>query len=226
MQILVVGTGKLASELLSALNGGTENSVTSWARRDMNANQSIVIHAGSGRELATITAYCEATHSPLIELATGSELELIPACANYPIVICPNTNILMLKFMSMLEHSGKLFRNHQITLVESHQANKSSLPGTAVSMAHALGLKQHEIRSVRDISVQLNELEIPQAQLARHAYHHILIKDGACSLKLETRVYGESPYADGLAQIVAAVCAQKLEHRVYSVMEFINNGWL
>lgn len=226
MQIVVVGTGKLASELLGSLNIGAGDILSSWAQRNMNANESIVIHAGSGRELAAVIAYCETTRSPLIELATGSELELASASGTFPIIVCPNTNILMLKFMSMLENSGKLFRHQQITLVESHQANKSSVPGTAVSMAHALGLKDHEIRSVRDLSVQLSELNIPEAQLARHAYHQIVIKDGECSIQLETRVYGESPYADGVARIVAAVSGQKLEHRVYSVMEFINNGWL
>jgi 4-hydroxy-tetrahydrodipicolinate reductase len=224
MQIVVVGTGKLASELLGSPTLGAAGSVCAWAQRDSQAQPSMVIHAGSGRELAAVIAYCEATRAPLIELATGSELDL--SSASVPIVLCPNTNILMLKFMSMLEHSGKLFRNYQIKLLESHQASKSSVPGTALSMAQALGLSEHEIRSVRDVSVQLNELNIPESQLARHAMHQIVIQDGDCSLSLETRVYGAAPYADGVAQIVAAVCQQKLEARVYSVLEFIKNGWL
>jgi hypothetical protein len=79
---------------------------------------------------------------------------------------------------------------------------------------------------VRDADTQRTDLQIPEADLARHAYHQVLIQDGPCSLKLETRVYGEAPYAHGVAQIITAVTTHELENRVYSVMEFINNGWL
>jgi hypothetical protein len=132
----------------------------------------------------------------------------------------------MLKFMSMLERSGHLFHGHRITLAESHQAQKTSVPGTAVGMAHSLGLKDSDVLSIRNLSTQQADLEIPEEHLARHAYHRILIEDGECSLKLETRVFGESPYADGVARIVAAVQNQDLENRLYSIMEFVNNGWI
>jgi hypothetical protein len=93
-------------------------------------------------------------------------------------------------------------------------------------MALALGLKDSDILSIRNVSTQRADLEIPEAHLDRHAYHRILIEDGACSLKLETRVYGESPYSDGVARIIAAVQNQALENRLYSIMEFVNNGWI
>lgn len=223
-QVIVVGAGKLATELLGSLEKGCAFPVTAWENGKAAAKKSIVVHAGSGRELKAVAAYCEATQSPLIELATGSKIGL--AAHAFPVVLCPNTNILMLKFMSMLEQCGHLFRSHRITLTESHQAQKTSVPGTAVSMAHALGLKDSDVESIRNVSTQRADLEIPEEHLARHAYHRILIDDGGCSLKLETRVYGESPYADGVAQIVAAVQSQDLENRLYSIMEFVNNGWI
>jgi 4-hydroxy-tetrahydrodipicolinate reductase len=43
---------------------------------------------------------------------------------------------------------------------------------------------------------------------------------------LETRVGGDAPYAQGVAQIVAATAAHVLEDRVYPVMDFIHRGWL
>jgi hypothetical protein len=223
-QVIVVGAGKLATELLSSLKVDGEFRVISWENRPAAAHKSIIVHAGSGRELKAVAAYCKATQSTLIELATGSEIA--SATHAFPIVLCPNTNILMLKFMSMLERSGHLFRGHRITLAESHQAQKTSVPGTAVSMAHALGLKESDVLSIRNVSTQRADLEIPEVHLARHAYHRILIEDGECSLKLETRVYGESPYADGVARIVAAVKDKDLENRRYSIMEFVNNGWI
>lgn len=202
MQVIIVGTGKLATELLSSLAVHNEWQINSWEKRRCSTNRSIVIHAGSGRELAAAASYCEATHSPLIELSTGSELEF--ASPAFPVVLCPNTNILMLKFMSLLKMSGPLFLNNEIELAESHQALKASVPGTAVNIAYALGLEESDIRSVRDSNVQRAEFQIPEEHLSRHAYHQIVIKDSTCSLKFEARVYGESPYAKGVSQIVEA----------------------
>jgi hypothetical protein len=223
MQIIVVGSGKLARELLDGL-GAPGGQVIAWGNAGMSAETSVVLHAGSGRELEAVCAFCESTRSPLVELATGSVLE--GRAVGFPVILCPNTNILMLKFMAMLERSGHLFRGCCIGLVESHQAQKSSVPGTAVGMARALGLAPAEIRSVRDPQAQRGALQIPSQHLARHAYHHILIEDGPCSVALETRVYGDAPYADGVARIAAAVQARTLEDRPYQILEFIENGWL
>jgi hypothetical protein len=43
---------------------------------------------------------------------------------------------------------------------------------------------------------------------------------------LETRVYGSSPYADGVSKIVLAVAAHPLENRLYAIGEFIEHGWI
>ena len=224
MQVIVVGAGRLAKELLGPLQTEGDSPALAWAGKGWRTEKSVVVHAGSGRELEAVSAFCEATCSPLVELATGSALE--HGVAGFPIILCPNTNLLMLKFMAMLQRSGDLFRGYRIGLTESHQAQKSSVPGTAVSMAQALGVAPSDIRSVRDAEVQRGALQIPQGHLARHAYHQVLIEDGACSVKLETRVYGDAPYADGVARIVAAVQERPLANRRYSIMEFIDNAWL
>ncbi|MDH4418071.1 MAG: dihydrodipicolinate reductase C-terminal domain-containing protein [Acidovorax sp.] len=224
MKVIVVGAGKLATELLGALPSGGADPVVPWVTDGLPAQKSVVVHAGSGRELQAVSAFCASTQSPLVELSTGSALE--QATVGFPLVLCPNTNLLMLKFMAMLERCGHMFCGYRIGLTESHQAPKSSVPGTAVSMAQALGLKADDIHSVRDAEVQQRVLKIPPEHLARHAYHQVVMEDGACSVKLETRVYGEAPYAAGVAQIVAAVGERPLENRRYSIMEFIDNGWL
>lgn len=144
----------------------------------------------------------------------------------FPIVLCPNTNILMLKFMAMLEQCGKMFNGYEINIIESHQASKASVPGTAVNIAHSLGMSSNDIQSVRDTSIQRTQLEIAEADLARHAFHQVQIHEGKCSVKLESRVYGDAPYAEGVAQIVAAASSRQLERRLYSIMEFVKNGWL
>lgn len=229
MQVIVVGSGKLAQELLGglAMGPGAAGAVVAWSGPgpDLRGGSAIVVHAGSGRELEAVTAFCRATHSPLVELATGSALEQ-QQLHGFPVVLCPNTNILMLKFMAMLERSGALFHGERVSLTESHQAQKSSVPGTAVSMARSLGLPASAIESVRSAEVQRDALQIPPEHLARHAYHQVVIEDGVCRVALETRVYGDAPYAHGVGRIVAAVRAHPLEDRVYPVIEFVDNGWL
>ncbi|WP_109039235.1 dihydrodipicolinate reductase C-terminal domain-containing protein [Azospira sp. I13] len=223
MQVVIVGTGKLASELLASHQLGHPFQVVPWGRQ-AEGERAIVVHAGSGRELEAVADFCRATASPLIELSTGSALER--EAPEFPVVLCPNTNILMLKFMAMLEASGHLFRGYQVELLESHQASKSSVPGTAVAMAASLGLAPGAIRSVRDPLVQQGELGIATADLPRHAFHRIRIDDGVCQVQLETRVQGDTPYAAGVSRIVEAVAGHALENRLYPVMELVQAGWL
>lgn len=224
MNVIIVGAGKLAKELLDSLKASNAHPVLPWADRDQASGPAIVVHAGSGRELDEVVAYCRATRSPLMELATGSRIEAM--APDFPLVLCPNTNILMLKFMAMLARSGTMFAGYRIGFTESHQAQKSSTPGTAVAMAQSLGLPAAEIVSIRNPAEQENTLGIPPEHLARHAYHRIVIEDGMCSLALETRVYGATPYADGVARIVSAIAARELEDRRYDIVEFVDNGWI
>jgi 4-hydroxy-tetrahydrodipicolinate reductase len=223
MDIIIVGTGKLASELIDSLKKSSDQRVLAWTDSGQVADRSVVVHAGSGRELHGVIAFCERTRSPLLELATGSEIETI-AC-QFPVVLCANTNILMLKFMSMLRTSGHLFSNYRITVTESHQASKTSVAGTAVQIAQSLGLSGANVLSVRDADYQQAQLAIPAEHLPRHAFHQVLIEDGTCTIKMETLVQGSSPYADGVAAIVRAIAIHPLEDRLYDVNEFIENGW-
>lgn len=224
MQVLIVGSGKLASELLSGLSLPAALTVRSWSSAPTAQGRSVVVHAGSGRELNDVIAYCRETNSVLVELATGSNIEV--ASPTFPVVLCPNTNILMLKFMNMLAKSGRLFEGYRIELTESHQAEKRSTPGTAVAIAQSLGLSAENVISVRDREEQLTALRIPSEHLGRHALHSVLIDDGTCRVLLETRVYGSSPYAHGVSKIVSAVATRTFENRVYAIDEFVEHGWV
>lgn len=224
MQVLIVGSGKLAAELLAGLSPDAPLAVRRWPGAPGAGERSIVVHAGSGRELDEAIGYCRETGSILIELATGSKLA--GAVPGFPVVLCPNTNILMLKFMNMLAKCGGLFKGYRIELTESHQSEKRSAPGTAIAIAESLGVAADAIVSVRDREVQLSALRIPPEHLGRHAMHSIVIEDGACRISLETRMYGASPYADGVAKIVSAAAAHPLEHRVYAIDEFVEQAWL
>lgn len=224
MQVFIAGTGKLATELRDHLSSNNECVVAAWPGESVAQGHAIVVHAGSGREIGGISSFCQRTSSVLVELATGSSLEGFHP--DFPVVLCPNTNILMLKFMCMLERSGSLFKGSDIRITESHQSSKTSVPGTAVSIATALGIAASEITSVRDSAQQAADLDIPPEHLARHAFHRIEMHDGPCSISMETRVYGDSPYASGVQQIIGAIQHRALQARAYSIQEFIENGWV
>jgi 4-hydroxy-tetrahydrodipicolinate reductase len=225
MKILIVGRGKLAGELerdLPAFGHATLR----WSGEpapDAREAPDVVVHAGSGRELPEVLAFCERLALPLVELSTDHVLP--EADRGFPIVRCANTNVLMLKFMSMLRQSGHLFSSHPIQLLESHQASKQSVPGTAVVLAGALGVAADAIVSVRAPAEQ-RALGIDAAHLGRHALHVVTIEDGACRVTLEARVVGDSAYAAGVDRIVRAIQERPLECRVYDVLEFADNGWL
>jgi len=151
--VYIIGSGKLANELLKGLDFNQEYKVFAWADRNNNeAEIAIVVHAGSGRELNEAVSYCKQTGSTLIELST--DIDYKQDYLDIPVVLCPNTNILMLKFMNMIEKSGQNFSQYQISIIESHQANKTSVPGTAVAMAKSLSMQDDAIESVRDVKRQ------------------------------------------------------------------------
>ncbi len=224
MVVIVVGSGKLANEIFNNLAAKGGYKVIAWSNKELSNEQAVVVHAGSGREINDVISYCEKTNSVLIELATGSETTNF--ARSFPVILCPNTNVLMLKFMAMLAEGGHYFKNYKVEITESHQAEKTSLPGTAVNLAQSLGLQNNAIKSVRNPAEQIERLQIPRECVARHAYHRIVIEDSFTSLSFESKVFGDAPYADGLATIVSAVLAQNLENRRYDIVEFVKNGWI
>jgi len=217
--ILIVGRGKLAEELLHGLGSPTISRVVRWDERDSLGDRSMVIHAGSGRELSDVIEFCSATGSILLDLSTGDSQ--FPATTTFPVVICPNVNAQMLYFMAMVKQSSKYFRGQDIRITESHQASKRTKPGTAISLAKSLGVAETKIRSERDPKVQNETLGIPSSYLDRHAYHEVVIKNPEVEIRLETRVLGKSAYASGLARIIDMVSRRKLDPGYYDVVDLV-----
>jgi len=223
MDVYIVGAGKLAGELLEQAPKFGELHVRRWGTGGSGRGRSLVVHAGSGREVPDVWAFCTETGSTLLELATGSTFSSVPS---FPVVICANTNILMLKLMIMLRSSGHLFRHSRISVTESHQATKNSVPGTALHIAESLGISASEVQSIRDAEYQRSVLGISAADLARHAFHEVVIQSDGCTVKLQSRVDGPAPYVEGVASIARAVSERSLDNRFYDVTEMIGMGWL
>lgn len=224
MQVYIVGRGRLAHELIHGLAGDSRFDLSPWPGAEQATSPTVVVHAGSGRELPAVAAWCERNATVLVELATGSVLQ--GQAPPFPVVLCPNTNLLMLQVMRWLALGGPMLRGRRIRMLESHQASKTTVPGTAVALAASLGLAPADIASVRDPVVQRTALDIPDQHLGRHALHRIVIEDGNCSVHLETRVLGSAPYVEGVRRILAGLQGRVLEPRVHAIDELLDAGWL
>jgi dihydrodipicolinate reductase len=218
--ILIVGRGKLADELLHELHGPAISRVVRWDERDFRTDEPyMVVHAGSGRELDDVIGFCAETGSTLLELSTGDSQ--YPAAISFPVVICPNVNMQMLYFMAMVKQTSGYFRGQDIRIAESHQASKSTRPGTALYLARSLGIPETEIRSERDPKVQSEVLGIPDAFLDRHACHQIVIREPQVEIRLESRVLGKSAYASGLARIIGMLSGMELALGCHDVVDLV-----
>jgi dihydrodipicolinate reductase len=223
--VIVVGSGKLATAVIEELSLDKSFVVSSWDTKRPNSNvASIVVHAGSGRQLSEVYEFCKLSNSVFVELSTG-----MPTIDNeflFPVVICPNTSVLLIKFLAMWKHFGTLSDEYKISMLESHQASKKSVPGTAVEIADAIGYPREDIFSVRDPEVQSKELQISSEYLPKHAFHRVKIEDGSVSIQVETKVLGHDSYATGVSKIASAIAKLELENRKYQITEFAENGWI
>jgi 4-hydroxy-tetrahydrodipicolinate reductase len=225
MKIFVVGSGKLANALLTSDLILQSFDILKWDIPYQGLNEkAIIVHAGSGRQLKECFDFCERTKSIFIELSTGLVTEQMES--DFPLIICPNTSILMLKTLSILKLNGKYFDNYNISITESHQSTKTSEPGTAYSFAKSLNYPINKIVSVRDPEIQLNKIGIPNEFLSKHAYHKIVINDGSDEVTIETRVLGHDSYAKGVKTIIEAVLKFSFNNKKYTIFDLIENNML
>jgi dihydrodipicolinate reductase len=220
MKIFIVGSGKLASSILSSNLLMESYDILKWDVQYQSLNEkTIVVHAGSGRQLAECMGFCSRTKSIFIELSTGLETEKLSP--DFPLVVCPNTSILVLKALNMVKANAKQFENYDITITESHQSTKKTEPGTAIAFANVLNYPVDKIISIRDSKIQQSEIGIPVEYLDKHAYHRIVIKDGDDEIAIETKVLGHKSYAKGVKEIVKAAIKSSLENKRYMVWDII-----
>ena len=220
VEVLVVGRGKLANELLEGLSSDVISRVIRWEdRADALPGSNIVVHAGSGRELADVVDYCTKSNSILFELSTADLA--VPERINFPVIICPNVNMQMVYFMAMVRQASKYFKGQTIEITESHQATKKTKPGTAIYLAHQLGVPESEIRSERNPERQHKIFGIPNEYLARHACHKIAIKSPDAEITLETRVLGKTAYATSLSKIIAMVTQMDLGSGRHDIVDLV-----
>jgi 4-hydroxy-tetrahydrodipicolinate reductase len=220
MKFIIVGSGKLSNSIQKYINKEKYKPLQKWNEFDKNTNERvIIIHAASGRELDDCISYCQKTKSVLIEMSTGSQIANINV--DFPAFICPNTSLLLCKLMRVIKLSGNMFKNNDVKIIESHQEEKKSLPGTAASFAISLQVPINEIVSIRKKEEQLR-IGIDEEHLDLHAYHKIMINGNDDSeIIIETKVGGHQSYVKGLEKILDYIIVNKIENRKYILEDII-----
>ncbi len=225
MKIFVVGSGKLANAILTSNLSFQSCEIKKWETTYQGLNEkTIIVHAGSGRQLEECLEFCSRTKSVFIELSTGLGTEKTKP--DFPLITCPNTSILLLKMLNSIKTNSKYFENYDISITESHQSTKKTEPGTAFAFANSLKFPLDKIVSIRDPEVQQNKIRIPKEYLNKHAFHKIVIKDGDDEITIETKVLGHKSYANGVKKIIEMVLKYNLESKKYTVLDLINYNML
>ena len=222
--IIIAGSGKLANSMIKGLPGYLPgHKIDTWENHDnYPENDLVIVHIGSGRQLTEIIDFCEMNGVPLIQGSTGMNIKRTDFDFTY--IDAPNLNILMLKFMFMMKEHGALYKDYRISITESHQESKQTLPGTAIELAGSLGIDHSEITSIRDRNEQESVYGIEEEFLPLHAYHEIRIQEGDTTIDLRTLVKGHESYVSGLSAIIK--CLGSLESRYYHVLDLIESGMI
>ena len=222
MKVIIVGNGKLSKSLLDNLHLNNEHEIIHWNIFNILSNEKVIIlHAGSGRELFDCINYCRNTQSYLVDLSTNNKAY---EEANFPIILCPNTALPIIKVMAIFQQYGKIFDNENIKILESHQDNKKTVAGTAVEFAKYFNQPSNKIESIREVGYQEKVLGIPNENLDLHAFHKITIEEDGCSVMLETKVLGHKAYISGVKRIVEFIVNNTFENRIYHINELIFMG--
>jgi 4-hydroxy-tetrahydrodipicolinate reductase len=226
LNVVVIGQGKLAQAILSVLpqldqNKGYINSVQTYDGQPHFFEPAIMVHVGSGRQYHECLALALKERCVFIQAATAKDIPLPPPVAGDIVYIhAPNLDLRLIKLFHWLKLGAALFQEDEKTLTESHQATKTSVPGTAYKICDILGLDRANVQSIRDPDQQ-RDLQIHT--LEQHAFHQLIIGNRDSSIKIETKVEGNASYVQGLYALLQSV--MNIPAGNYEVEELLVQGY-
>ncbi len=225
--VVIVGHGKLANAISDHLpeldrTNGSIRSIRNYDEVTDKDTATMLIHVGSGRQYHDSLAWAVRHHAAFIQAATEKAMLMVPPePGNIVYIHAPNMAIHLMKLLYWLSLGAKLFQHDTMTMTESHQATKTSAPGTAYKMCHLLGIDTKDIRSIRDPAIQ-QTLNI--TTLNQHAYHEIVIGGPQSHLKIMTKIEGFIPYVEGLYKILTAL--PNMPANNYEVEDLVAKGYV
>ena len=179
---------------------------------------------------------------PFVMGTTGGDRDALLAdtrSAGAYAVIAPQMGKQVVAFQATLATMASqfpgAFAGYTLTVRESHQRSKADTSGTAravVDSVRALGVKpcdDADIERVRDPITAMDEMGVPEAALAGHAYHtyRLASPDGSVTFEFQHNVCGRTIYAEGTvdaALFLAAKVAEGSDKRLFDMVDVLRAG--
>ncbi|XP_073012360.1 probable 4-hydroxy-tetrahydrodipicolinate reductase 1, chloroplastic [Typha latifolia] len=189
---------------------------------------------------ANAELYCK-LGVPFVMGTTGGDRQMLYKTvqdANVYAVISPQMGKQVVAFLAAMEIMAEqfpgAFSGYKLEVMESHQASKLDISGTAkvvVSCFQKLGVSfdLKQIKQIRDPKKQLEMVGVPEEHLGGHAFHlyHLTSPDETVSFEFQHNICGRSMYAEGT--IDAAIFLYKKIHakadkRIYNTIDVLREG--
>jgi 4-hydroxy-tetrahydrodipicolinate reductase len=155
---------------------------------------------------------------------------------NYAIIaanMCKQIVAFQATFESMANSFPGAFSGYKMDLTESHQSTKADTSGTAKDMVqhfNGLGLDFHvdDITKIRTADAQA-DFGVPSSALRGHAFHTYTLtsEDGSVEFQFKHNVAGRRTYAEGVADAVAFLAAQRKaesDKKVFNMIDVLAAG--
>ncbi|KAG9446730.1 hypothetical protein H6P81_012858 [Aristolochia fimbriata] len=189
---------------------------------------------------ANADLYCK-LGVPFVMGTTGGDRErlykTVQDASTYA-VISPQMGKQVVAFLATMEIMAEkfpgVFSGYTLQVMESHQAGKLDLSGTAkavISCFQKMGVKFQldEVQQIRDPKVQVEMVGVPEEHLSGHAFHmyHLTSPDQTVSFEFQHNVCGRSIYAEG--SIDAAIFLHKkvqsrAEKHIFDMIDVLEEG--
>lgn len=189
---------------------------------------------------ANAELYCK-LGLPFVMGTTGGDRQLLNKTvqdANIYAVISPQMGKQVVAFLAAMEIMAEkfpgAFAGYKLEVMESHQATKLDVSGTAkavISCFNKLGVPfdLDEVNLVRDPEEQVAIVGVPEEHLSGHAFHnyHLTSPDETVSFEFQHNVCGRSIYAEGT--IDAAMFLHKkiqdgANKKLYDMIDVLREG--
>nr|GMC46791.1 4-hydroxy-tetrahydrodipicolinate reductase 1, chloroplastic-like [Ipomoea batatas] len=153
-------------------------------------------------------------------------------------VISPQMGKQVVAFLAAMEIMAEkfpgAFSGYNLQVMESHQASKLDLSGTAkavISCFQRLGVSYDldKVKQIRDPKLQLEMVGVPKEHLTGHAFHlyHLTSPDETVSFEFQHNVCGRSIYAEGTVDAVLFLAKKvkaKADKRIYDMIDVLQEG--
>ncbi|TVT99213.1 hypothetical protein EJB05_55428, partial [Eragrostis curvula] len=189
---------------------------------------------------ANAELYCK-MGLPFVMGTTGGDRQLLKKTvqdSNIYAVISPQMGKQVVAFLAAMEIMSEqfpgAFSGYKLEVMESHQATKLDISGTAkavISCFQKLGVQfdLDEVKQVRDPQEQVALVGVPEEHLSGHAFHmyHLTSPDGTVSFEFQHNVCGRSIYAEGTvdaAMFLYTKIKSGANKKLYNMIDVLREG--